>query len=350
MSHFQYLKIERAPTSQVVELLEENVIGTPGKSMLYKHHNVEGKLRNVPGAHYANLAIRERLYGTICLSKREVYSLGKKGTAYYLRYFTFRENLRSSASERKTGRSKSKIRQEVRSLMNGEGLNANKELLFYAYIDAINKRSKRLIDEYGFQQVGVFNIISFSRLFPKKSIRMNIADTSQEAMIISALQTYYQDFQLVSFENLFRHGNYFFIRDKDKIVCGVQAFVDQWDIINMPGIGGKILMHIVPKLPLLRKLFNPKFRFVMLDLAFCNEGYENLLSELFESALNYYKLNSGILCIDPGSKLYDIAKRMDLGIMHTIQGEKQIDIVAKDSKHDRLGSGLPFAVSGFDVL
>jgi len=234
--------------------------------------------------------------------------------------------------------------------MNGEGLNNNGELLLYAYVDSQNKRSKRLIDEYGFRQAGSFNVIPFSRLFPKNSQHMQICDGSREDMILSALKTYYHDFQLVSFENLFKKGSYFYMMDKSAVVCGVQAHMDQWDIVDMPGFGGRILMQVVPKVPIVKRLFSPAYRFVLLELAFCLEGYEHLLAQLFESVLNYYKLNSGILCIDPKAKLYDLVQDLDLGITHRIQGEKKIDIVVKTSKQDLIASQMPIAISGFDVL
>jgi hypothetical protein len=179
---------------------------------------------------------------------------------------------------------------------------------------------------------------------------MEIADTSQEGVIRSSLREYYRDFQLMTFDHLFKHGSYFYITIDDEMVCGVQAHTDQWDIDEMPGFGGKLLMYLVPKVPLLNRIFNPAYRFVMLELAFCNRGHENLLSELFESVLNYYKLNSGILCIDPRSKLYNSVQRIDLGLAHRFQGEKQIDIAVKASKKDLIDPRLPFAVSGFDVL
>ena len=350
LSQFKYLKIETDPSDQVVHLLEENVIGTPGKSMLYRHHNVAKKLADIPGAHYANLSIRDRLYGTICLSKREVHGMEKLRSAYYLRYFTFREQMRSADQGERTDRSKSNIRQEVKRLMNGEGLKTDDDLLLYAYIDAQNIRSKRLIEEYGFSKIGTFNVVPFSRIFPKKSDRVEIADITKEPLIMSTLSVVYREFQLVSFENLFKRGDFFYIEDKGKLVCGIQGVVDQWDIVKMPGISGNLLMHVLPKIPLLGKLFNPKFKFVMLELAFFRNGYENLLSELFESVLNYYKLNSGILCIDPRSELYGLLQYIDLGLTHKIQGEKQIEIVAKASKKDLIDHNRPFAISGFDVL
>jgi len=350
LTQFQYLNIERFPNEQVIELLEENVIGTPGKSMLYKHHNVKEKLKDVPDPYYANLSIRNRLYGTICLSKRNVYSLGKLHQAYYLRYFTFRESLRSSGTTSHSEKPQSKLREEVNMLMNGKGLNVHGDLLLYAYIDSQNKRSKRLIDEFGFHIVGQFNVITFSRLFPVNSKQLEISVESDQDMIFSSLTSFYKNSQLVTFENLFRRGAYFFIKENGVMICGVQVVADQWDIMEMPGLGGRLLMNFIPNIPVLNRLFSTAYKFVLLEMVFCQEGYEKNLSELFESVLNHFKVYTGILCIDPRSKAYRMVKSINLGITHKLQGEKQIDIVAKTSKQDLVNPLQPIAVSGFDVL
>ncbi|MCK5280392.1 MAG: hypothetical protein KAK04_17680, partial [Cyclobacteriaceae bacterium] len=154
----------------------------------------------------------------------------------------------------------------------------------------------------------------------------------------------------VSFENLFRQGEYFIIMENGKMVCGVQAIPDQWEILEMPGAGGKILMTVLPKIPVLKRLFNPTYKFVFLESIFCSEGYERQLSLLLESALQYFKVNSGILCLDKKSTMYSKVKKIKLGITHRIQGEKQIDIVVKSSDKNLINGDLPISVSGFDVL
>jgi len=63
------------------------------------------------------------------------------------------------------------------------------------------------------------------------------------------------------------------------------------------------MMHVVPKLPVIGKLFNPDYKFVFLECMFCKEGYEKELELLLESVLATYKVSSGIICLDPTSRL-----------------------------------------------
>ena len=234
--------------------------------------------------------------------------------------------------------------------MEGKGLDFDRELILYAYVDPGNMRSKRIIDEFGFEKIGSFQVIPFSRIWPKKSKHVEIAEEFRYAEIKECLMESYKDEQLVSFENLFRRGNYFIFMDNGKIVCGVQAIPDQWEILEMPGAGGKILMNVVPGIPILNRLFHPQYKFVFFESVFCLDGYEKQLSLLFESILMHYKVNSGILCLDQKSVLYPKVKRSNLGLTHKIQGEKQIDIVVKTPDKNLINNNIPISVSGVDVL
>lgn len=347
---FHILKIERKTSPELIELLEENAIGTPGESMVYQHHDVPSKVETVSNPYFANLSIRNRLYGSICFSKREVYNLGKSCQVFYLRYFTFRESFRTANPKNHTRREPSKIREDIVRLLDGEGLDYPGDLILYAYVDTDNIRSKRLIDEFGFQKLSNFNVIPFSRLWPKRSMLVEIVEETYYKKIRAKLVKAYNSELFVSFESLFNRGNYFIIKEQGKLVCGVQAIPDQWDILEMPGAMGRILMNIVPKFPIINRLFNPTYKFVFLESMFCEDGYEHLLGSLFESVLQHYKVNSGILCLDQKSTMYAKVKKINLGLTHKMQGEKQIDVVVKTSDNKLITSNAPVSVSGFDVL
>ena len=350
MTAFQFLRIERKPSDQLIELLKKNIIGTPGRSMVYKHHNVQAKVLTISDPYFANLSIRNRLYGTICFSKREVFIRNQSHQAFYLRYFTFRESLRSSNPKDRKRQSGSLIRDDVALLMNGKGLDYQNDLLLYAYVDPGNMRSKRLIEKFGFNKISNFQIIPFSRIFPKNHGQVKLTEDTQRAEIRKLLVESYKEEQLVSFENLFQRGEYFLFMDQGKMVCGVQAVPDQWEILEMPGMVGSILMNIFPKVPILKRLFHPTYKFVFLESIFCSRGHEDQLGSLFESVLSYYKLNSGVLCLDNKSPIYASVKNNNLGITYKLQGEKQIDIFIKTTNKKLINSDAPVCVSGFDVL
>ena len=350
MSLFHYIDIVHDADDQLIDLLEENVIGTPGESMVYKHHNVHEKVASVPNPYFANLSIRNRLYGTICLSKRIVYNCGVAHDAFYLRYFTFRENVRAQNPKDLKRPKISLVRDDVIKLMNGEGLDFHDNLLLYAYVDPGNARSKRLIDEFGFKKVGDFQVIPFSRLWPAKSRMVEMADQSDFEEIRHLLHDTFNGEQMVSFENLFQKGQYFYIKENGRLICGAQAIPDQWEILEMPGTAGKLLLNIVPRIPIINRLFHPNYKFAFLEYIFCLPGHEAKLEMLFKTILFHFKLNSAILCLDQKSKLYTQIKSINMGFTHTLQGEKTIDVVIKSSQAHLINNHIPSCVSGYDVL
>lgn len=346
---FEILEIARSPKDQVIRLLEENMVGTPGSSMVYRHVNVREKVTSLGDAYFCNLSIREKLIGTICFSRRIVLNLGNPQTAFYIRYFTFLDKFRSNHEQQRRGK-QNKVRRDVALLMDGEGLDYDDELLLYAYVDDDNIRSKRLIEEFGFREAGTFKTIPFSRFYPKSHPDVSKITDDQKTEIQALLTNYYTNYQLVSFENLFLKGDYFVIREGGEIVCGVQGIPDQWEIVDLPGVAGAVMMNVIPRLPLVRRLFQKEYKFVFLEAVFCKSGYEKHLSRLFESVLAHYGAYSAILCLDPRADLYQRLKRVRMGITHKIMGEKSIGIVVKTSRDDLLDQDNPFFVSGFDVL
>lgn len=350
MGAFKILNIERSPSDQVIELLEENEVGTPGESMVYKHRDVSSKVHNTPNPYFANLSIRNRLYGTVCLSKRELSTFGTNHEAFYLRYFTFRESFRTKNPKNNKSKSSSRVREDVANLLNGEGLDYDGGLVLYAYVDTNNIRSRRLIEEFGFEKKGIFNVIPFSRIYPRKNPIVEIINSDKVTELKTLLKEYYKKEQLVSLSDIGKGEKYFVIRRNGEIICGAQAITDGWEIKELPGISGKIMMNVVPRLPVIGRLFNPIYNFVFLELIYCKDGFHKDLEILLESILAQYRLSSGIICLDPKSNAYTNIKKLNLGITHKLMGEKKIDLVVKFSDNNMFKSDSPFYVSGHDVL
>lgn len=351
MSSFKILKIERSASDQVVELLDENIIGTPGKSMLYKHADVKQKITLTPNPFFANLSIRNRLYGTICLSKRCVLIHEKIHQAFYLRYFTFRQQLRSVSESRARNPEKSSdVRDEVRMLMDGVGLDYDGDLVLYAYVDKDNIRSKRVIDEFNFKCFGDFHVHTFSRLLPKRDNKVKKLDSAEIENVNHILADYYFKEQLVPARMIDKGDDYFVLSHNDEIVCGVKTIRDSWIIKHMPGFMGKLMMKVIPHMPVVGRLFNPQYKFLFLDAIYCKEGHEKDLQTLLESVLSLNNLHTGIICIDPRSKHFQLLGSINLGLTHKFMGAKKIDIMVKSLVNNILSPNKPFYVAGQDVL
>jgi len=317
--------------------------------MIYGHTDMQSKLFGLQDYRFANLFLGTKLMGTICLIRRRVFSDQQEHEAIYVRYFTFHEHFRSSGNTERKGKRNS-IRQEIDRLMDGEGLDAGDNPFLYAYVDAENVRSKRLIDEFGFHKVATFFTIPFARLFPKRHAEVQQIGKDQREEIRQILMGFYRHFNLVTLENLFTRGHYYAVKKDGRFVCGVEAIPDSWNVISLPGLAGKVMMNVVPFIPVLRRAFNADYRFLFFENIFCLPGYEPLLEKLFDTALADMKRYSAILCQDPTSEMYTIISKINKGLTHRINGEMEITVMVKTKQTGILSPGIPFFVSGADVL
>ena len=348
---FNFINIDQKPNEQIIDILESDPVGTPGKSIVYYHKNVEDNIENLPDPYFINLYLRKHLLGTVCFSRREVIEQGTTYSAYYIRYFYFREKFRSAGSEiqHKSGK-KSALRSEIIRLLEGEGLPSDYPALFYAYVDPGNIRSTRQIHEFGLKEVGKFSALIFSRLFPRDTPQIEKISISENPHLLHTLKDFYKSYRLVSFDNLIKHDNYFVLREEDEIICGVQAVPEYWEVKEVPGITGKIIMKVVPHIPVLKRLFNPNYRFVYLDGLFCQPGHEKKLEILFSSILKRYGVYSAIICADGTSDLYRILKSINFGIIDSIQDEIRMTALVKPINGEIPFKQGPIYISGVDVM
>lgn len=348
---FQTLEIDKVPNDQVVNLLTNNRIGTPGKSMVYEHRNVLKKIQELTQPYFVNLTIRNNLFGTVCFSKRHFIVQGKSKPAFYIRYFSFIENFRSNSNVGiNKKRKNSLIKKDIFRLLEGEGFEEDTPIIFYAYVDSENIRSSRLIHEFGFSTTGTLSSIIFSRIFPKADKNVLKAEKRDFPDILKALKDYYNDFQFVTFDDLFKNNDYYLIKVNDQIVAGAQANHEEWYIVDIPGFKGWILKNLIPGIPFINRLFKPEFKFISFNAIYCKDGYERELQNLFSCLLSKFKVHTALMSMDQNSKLYNQVKKLNLGLTHTIQGETQSSIVIKSTDKSYNQKHLPFYISAFDIM
>ena len=354
---FKFLKILKSPDSDTLDLLNRNVIGTPGHGMLYQHTNVADKVSKIAEPYFVSLVKSSRIIGTCCFCKRSMPVAKKEITSFYIRYFTFDEAYRRKFLTGKSLVRKSELRHEVHSLLNGEGLNIDHRLPFvhYAYVDPRNVRSMTLCAEFGFERVRQYTSIIFSRLNPKfNSKEVHELSVDDESKMKTLLSEFYSGFSMFSFENLFGQKKYFVVKDSDgNILAGAQANPDCWKILALPGMSGKLLLRAFSVLPLLRKLINKNYRFLTLEGIFYKAGSEAKLEVLFETLLHRFKINSAIIVVDANSGLYRTLKSLHLGMVNKINPEVYGNVICKFNNMNEVEKLTfrtnPVYISGIDV-
>lgn len=352
---FRYLTISRSPTPEILELLNNNIIGTPGQGMLYQHLRVNSKIALLANPYYVNLVRGRHIAGTCCFCSRDTINNGKKIHAFYVRYFSFKDAFRRKSIKEKSAIGKSNLRKEIESLLSGEcfGISPGEKFFYYAYVDSRNERSALLCKEFGFETVRQYTTIVFSRLFPNADNMHSVVEAQSEESIKELLKTFYQEFTTISFENLTAR-KYYFIKDENgEVMAGVQVNPDQWKIHSLPGLVNKLMLQVFTHIPVLKRLLNKDFQFITFEGIYFVPGSEKYLETLFESLLAKYHVNSAICLVDPESKLYTTLKSLRLGLVNKLNKEVRGNVICRfvnfsQAEKDNFKTN-PAYISGIDA-
>jgi hypothetical protein len=354
---FKFLKIFHSPSNEIISLLKENVIGTPGLGMLYQHLEVQKKIDHIDDPYYVSLNKNDFTIGTCCFCSRNTLNNSNSIHSFYIRYFSFKEKYRTKSISQRTGITRnSKLREELLALLSGKNLgrDTTDKFFHYAYVDPRNLRSALLCKEFGFEPVRKFSTIIFNRLDPKEYKSVVEILPMQLNEVKELLKAFYKDYNMFSFENLFNSRKYYVIKDdKGKILAGIQAEPDHWRIHEMPGLSGKIILHVLSYIPYLNRLFNKDYRFLTLEGLYYAPGCEKYLEILIESLLAKYKLNSGMIWVDADSILYKILRSLNLGLVDKLNKEVMADVICKFIRFDKTEidrfKSNPAYISGTDL-
>lgn len=229
--------------------------------------------------------------------------------------------------------------------------------VFFACIEKGNKASYKTVESAGYENIGVIKTNGFSRYFPKpnKNIeQVNIDSVRKE--VLSLLKKQYEEYALTQFNSMFLHDDYFIIRENGEIVAGCQFHRVHWVINRMPGIMGKIVMNLVPLIPVLNKLFNPKrFEFLAFEGIYVKPGFEKQLMYLFEGLLAKEKLKSAMYWMGESCPLRKrILEKGKTGLIHSFIKDSDVFVMAafQDLTEAEIADlkSRPLFVSGFDFI
>lgn len=342
-----------APVS-VIELLKSTLIGTEGS--LYQLLDTEQKIHQLEHPHFYFIERHQKALATVTICERPVSLNEQIITALYCRYFAF-DPVFQSGGNKKTQKGNSIFDKHWRKIFDtgnlGDDEHQTKSTFFWAYVDPQNFRSFNMQDRFGFENIGAFHTIAFSRFFPKKNQNVFQLEKSEEKNVLLEIQKFYGDYSLVSDAHLFEHSNYFVYKHNGEIVAGIQANPTKFKIVSLPGFAGKLLVKILPHLPLMKKIINPKnHRFLATEGIFWKENHQDKIEKLLNTVLAETNHNSLLLWEDSlSSRIKNLPIKW--GMLQRIKKNNEILIVAKfinmaDADVDKIKTG-PKYLSGFDV-
>ena len=371
-SRKQYLKyydldvsIDRKPTEDILKLLQDTVLGTPG-GIRYQLKDTAEKVQVIPEIYFLTLRKFNRILGTVGFVRRTFRFGTYQFQSYYLRYFSIRSPIPTSRRKRKAKPDKVRIRKK-RNILKEQSEKfmeeAHKYLktddgdktVLYAYIEQENQRSMEMSSRMGYKTMRIMTNEFFSRVFPRSDRNVGRIREDEKETVRKKLREFYRDFTFYTEESLFYKDAYFVYRQDGEIVAGVQATPVEWEIKVMPGISGWIFQKLVPVMPFLKQLFNPNsFRFVSLDFIYYKEGSEKLLLPLFESVLAHQNVRTAITWHDSESPILKTIQTLPrLGIFRKLTSSRPAEIRMKfaglNPSEEQVFADYPAFIIAFDA-
>ncbi len=350
MLKYHDLKVEvvNQASDDIQNHISRTILGTP-RGLIYRLVDTVNKLGDMGLVYFMTLRKSTRLLGTVGLVHRMAKNGSKSFSTYYIRYFSIFAPLRvKSYKERKKELKEAKkqgnifkknnlIKDKVipffdnMASLNDPSMSSGTKSISFAYIEKKNYRSMDFSSMMGYITTREFATLVFSRFYPKKNENVSVISPEEKSEVLEKLNEKYFDYTTFYTDNIFYKDQYFVHKEKGEIVAGVQANRVEWEILEFPGRNGALLMKMVPKLPLMSKLFQPgSFKFAAFEGIYYKPGHEKKLPGLFESACTMLGVNVGLSWMDTESSLYkDVIEAGNLGFLCKVMKSQPANVRVK---------------------
>lgn len=331
-----HLETTKKADSEILSHIKSTVLGTPGR-LRYRLKKIEEKLDHINDIDFIVLTRKGKILGSVGLIRRNARVGGKFIKSWYVRYFSIRAPMRSGKQKHEDFRNKNRggniIRDAVMPYASqpsklDEDFDPDEKSLVYAYVESENIRSLNFSEQMNAITARKCKTFIFSRIFLKNSLTIRSLKNDEKDGMLRKIKNFYRDYKLFTDENLFLDTNYFVLEEGGEIVAGAQVHREAWRIINMKGPLSKLMIKVLPRLPLIRNFFNPDdFHFLALEGIWYREGSEEKLNSLFASICHHFKTHFILTWADTESGLAGILYRnLDYGIIGRSFKQNEVDV------------------------
>lgn len=314
-----YISVEPTFDDSIVNLLKKTTYGTKGPK--YQHTGQAIKLQNIKNPFFFKLQKAGETIGFYCLCEREIWVGTENYLGYYGRYL--------AVDEKHQGNYYGKLLKSV--AVEYVEKNSISPSILYSYIEENNTRSLSISQKSGFSSIATLETIIFSRLYPQADNRVVRINSEELSFVLEKLELQHSQTILRTFENINYQNNYFVIKQNGRIVAGLQANPVRWKIMDMEGVGGKVMLKVLPHIPILKRLINPeKYNFLAIEGIFMTPYSESFLYDLIEGVLHYFSMSSALFQLDsqsPYLKLFK--KKKKLGLLNAIKKDVKTQVMIK---------------------
>lgn len=337
-------KLREKPTEQIIQLLESVSLGTNGAH--YTHLDTRERILDADNPLFLSMERNEKTLGNITFCRRK--------NNWYVRYFAFDTSIQSGGNTKGSGKGNSFLKRELKIYFNDtfeihEGQQHVNS--FYAYIDPDNAKSLWMSESFGFKTIAKIATQTFSRVNPKSSSRfVKIEDKSELLTIVQrefgAYNFYYEDH--------LEKGPFYALRSASgEILACTKIYKARWRIDRLPGRYGAVTTKLIPWIPIIRKIINPKnHTFLVPEAVWVKDNDPKLLDELFESILAENRLNLILWWVDTRNHVYEqVQKRIKWGVLNKLVGIAYANVVVLDNPNIEINrNSNPVYTIGFDFI
>jgi len=350
--------------TEIKQHISKAVLGTPGK-MRYGHTGMLEKIDRVGETLFLTLYKGARLLGTVGLVHRLVRVEERIYNAFFIRYFAIFPPMRSKKHrprKRKAEGDKSFI---MKDMIKEEAERMDSFLVdpehkkhktfSYAFIEKENERSLDFSEMIGYRTLGFVHTLLFSRFSPKMDVNVRYLKENEREEMAARIEELYRDHNMYFTDYLPLDEDYYVYEKEGEIIAGLQAYSSSWEIFEMPGFSGWLLLRVFPRIAFLKKIFNAReLNYVTFEGIWFKPGHEKILSRLFESVCARSGVFLGVSWFDTRSNIYKKLKRsVRFGLLATIQGSPPSYIRFKSFKltqaEEEEFDNKPVYVSAYDM-
>ena len=280
-------------TEAMIQLLDATTWGTDGA--VFDHLDTRKKILSIPDPTVIYMTDAQGLVAMAVLCRNRVSSGDTARKSYFIRYFAAHPRIQGQGIIKT-------FAEKVMGLLRDEEADP---CIFFATIENGNRRSYRTTVRAGYEQIATLKTINFSRLSPKPKAIRRIEDREEQGRLRALLEKTYHGHAFVQFTRLFQDDGYFVLERDGQLLAGAQVLENRWALKSMGGWSGWLVVNVLPRLPFVSRVFNPRrFNFLSFEALYCHDGRIEYVYELLEGLLARFQLHLPLFWLDERSPLY----------------------------------------------
>ncbi len=225
----------------------------------------------------------------------------------------------------------------------------------FAYVESTTVFSLKISDRIGHSLSGEMQLVLFTRLWPSDHGAVDFARPDERDESVARLQGLYAGHEMEDFASSLDIGRYMVLREGGEIRAGVQLEKLHWSLVSLPGLLGRILMWLLPRIPFVKGRLNPhRLPLLRFGNLLVEPGREADLERLLGAALARHNSSLGMTMLDRRSEVLGrVNANLKYGVLSGfVKGgvTLRVDFVGLDDEDIAAITDRPLLASAADIF